>query len=559
MGRVNQGSKITNQQLGRAVSAIAVATAIAIAWPARTPAQSCPAGRFLLLTNGRIHTMDAKRTVVSKVRIANGRFVEVGDAANASGGCTDTVDLRGRTVIPGMIDNHFHVQLVGSRPGYETRAIETAFSIAEAQEVIRARAAGVPAGAFITAIGGLQPRQFTENRLPTLAELDVAAPRHPVYIHTAFNGPATTNSLGKKFFESKGVAVANDGAIAINGPSWDALDALRSVWTLADTKRTMRQVFGYFNSVGITTVHSVLGSQERGPAQYFHAESQRPMMELKRDGQLTLRLRLYLNTGPRVDGKPGNPPLRDVLDTHLPDLGDELVKVGGVGEHIVDWPLEGAVPLGDDYYQSARLIAQRAWQMMEHSFDEANHAARADVWERVNREFPIAPLRWSIDHVNTIAPKTIARMKALGVGVRAHGYRVLSGVPGQAGPPYRTLLNSGIHMGTGMDGAQASPINPWMHVYYMVTGKNVRGEVINGGEQISRQEAVWLYTGANGWFSREENSLGTIEVGRLADIAVLSGDVFDAKAVPDEAIRRVRSVMTVLGGKVVHGDAASLR
>jgi predicted amidohydrolase YtcJ len=522
-------------------------------------AQSCPAGRLLLLTNGRIHTMDAKRTVVSKVRIANGRFVEVGDAASASGGCTDTIDLRGRTVIPGMIDNHFHVQLVGSRPGYETRTIETAFSIKEAQDVVRERAKGVPAGAFITAIGGLQPRQFAENRLPTLAELDAAAPQHPVYIHTAFNGPAATNSLGRKFFESKGVTVADNGAIAINGPSWDALDALRSVWTLADTKRTMSQVFGYFNSVGITTVHSVLGSQERGPARYFHAESQRPMMELKRDGQLTLRLRLYLNTGPRVDGKPGNPPLRDTLDTHLPDLGDDLVKIGGVGEHIVDWPLEGAVPLSEEYYQSARLIAQRGWQMMEHSFDEANHAARADVWERVNREFPITSLRWSIDHVNTIAPGTIERMKALGVGVRAHGYRVLSGTTGQAGPPYRTLLASGIRMGTGMDGAQASPINPWMHVYYMVTGKNVRGEVINGGEQISRQDAVWLYTGANGWFSREERSLGTIEVGRLADVAVLNADVFDAKAVPDEAIRRVHSVMTVLGGKVVHGDAASLR
>ena len=150
---------------------------------------------------------------------------------------------------------------------------------------------------------------------------------------------------------------------------------------------------------------------------------------------------------------------------------------------------------------------------MEHSFNEANHAARADVWERVNREFPITGLRWSIDHVNTIEPKTIERMKALGVGVRAHGWRVLGGTAGQAGPPYRMLLDSGIHMGTGMDGAQAAPINPWLHVYYMVTGRNVRGEVINTGQQITRQEAVWLYTGGNAWFSREENTLGTIEAG----------------------------------------------
>jgi predicted amidohydrolase YtcJ len=527
--------------------------------PAVAHAQQCPGGRFLLLTNGKIHTMDAKRTVVSKVRIANGTFVEVGEAASAAGGCTDTVDLRGRTVIPGMIDNHFHVQLVGSRPGYETRAIETAFSIAEVQSVIRERAKAVPEGAFITAIGGLQPRQFAENRLPTLAELDAAAPRHPVYIHTAFNGPATTNSLGKKFLESKGVRVAESGLIELNGPSWDALDALRSIWTVEDTKRTMRQVFSYFNSVGLTTVHSVLGSQERGPAQYFGTADQRPMRELQREGALTLRLRLYFNTGPRVDGLPGNPSLRDLLDNQWPDLGNDLVKTAGVGEHIVDWPLEGAVPLGDEYYQSVRLVAQRGWQLMEHSFNDANHVARADVWERVNREFPITNLRWSIDHVNTIEPATLERMKALGVGVRAHGWRALTGTPGQAGPPYRALLNSGIHVGTGMDGAQAAPINPWLNVYYMVTGRNVRGELINDGQQITRQEAVWLYTGANGWFSREERTLGSIEVGRLADLVVLNADVFDPKAVPDDALRRAHSVLTLLGGQIVHGDLNALR
>jgi predicted amidohydrolase YtcJ len=528
-----------------------------LAFSAQTP--SCPGGRLLLLSNGKIHTMDPQRSVVSKVRIANGRFAEVGDAAVASGGCTDTIDLAGRTAIPGMIDNHFHVQLVGSRPGYETRAIETAFSITELQAVIRERAKGVPAGAFITAIGGILPRQFQENRLPTLAELDTAAPQHPVYIHSSFNGPAVTNSLGKSFFQGRGISVSDTGMIQQNEPAWNALDALRSNWTLPDTKRTMRQVFGYFNSLGLTTVHSVLGSQDRGPAQYFGWAEQRPMLELKQEGNLTLRLRLYFNTGPRVDGKPGNPELRDLLDNQMFDLGDDMVKTAGVGEHIVDWPLEGAVPLGDGYYQSVRLLAQRGWQLMEHSFNEANHAARADVWERVNREFPITNLRWSIDHVNTIEPRTLSRMKALGVGVRAHGWRFLAGTPGQAGPPYRMLLESGIPVGTGMDGAQAAPIDPWLNVYYMVTGKNVRGELINDGQQITRQQAVWLYTGGNGWFSREENTLGSIQVGRLADLVVLNADVFDPKAVPDEDIRRLHSVLTVLGGKVVHGDPATLR
>src|SRR5688572_28028551 len=201
--------------------------ALVVALAAATPAEAqqtaqCPGGRFLLLTNGKIHTMDAKRTVVSRVRIANGKFVEVGDSASNAGGCTDTIDLRGRTVIPGMMDNDFEVQLVANRPGYETRTIENAFTIAQAQVVIRERAKGVPEGAFITAIGGLHAVQFTENQLPTLAELDAAAPRHPVSIHACFNGPAPTNSLGKKFIESKGVPVTANGPIAQNGPTWDA-------------------------------------------------------------------------------------------------------------------------------------------------------------------------------------------------------------------------------------------------------------------------------------------------------------------------------------------------
>jgi predicted amidohydrolase YtcJ len=543
-----------------AIAVIALATALATALVAAqvrqsTPSAACPGGRVLLLTNGRIHTMDAKRSVVSRVRVANGRVVDVGVAASAAGGCTDTVDLGGRTVIPGMIDNHFHVQLVGNRPGYETRTIETAFSIAEVQQVVRTRARDVPDGAFITAIGGLLPRQFAENRLPTLAELDAAAPRHPVYIHSSFNGPAVTNTLGRRFFTGKGIAVADDGTIAPNGPTWNALDALRSVWTLEDRKRTMRQVFSYFNQVGLTTVHSVLGSQERGPAQYFGTADHRPLLELRKEDALTLRLRLYFNTGPRVDGKPGNGTVRELVDQQLPDLGDDMIKVAGAGEHIVDWPLEGAVPLGEEYYQAVRLLAQRGWQVMEHSFDEPNHAARADVWERVNREFPITGLRWSIDHVATIEPRTIERMKALGVAVRAHGWRVLAGMPkGAAGPPYRRLLDSGIRVGAGLDGAQAAPINPWLHIAYMVTGRDVRGELINAGQQITRQEAVWLYTGANGWFSRDEAALGTIEPGKLADLAVLSADVFDRAAVPDDAIRRIRSVLTLVGGRSVFVD-----
>jgi predicted amidohydrolase YtcJ len=234
------------------------------------------------------------------------------------------------------------------------------------------------------------------------------------------------------------------------------------------------------------------------------------------------------------------------------------VKTGGIGEHLVTFPLEGQVPLGQIYTDGIRLLAERGWQLMEHSFDERNHAARADVWEMVNDEYPIADLRWTIDHVNTIEESTLERMKALGVSIRAHGWRYLNGTPENNGPPYRAILDSGIPVGAGFDGPQAAPINPWLHVYYMVTGMNSTGTLINDGQQLSREEAVRLYTAANGWFSFEEDALGSIEVGKFGDLVVLSDDVFDEDAVSDDEIKRIRSVLTTVGGRIVHGDPDGL-
>ena len=316
--------------------------------------------------------MDATRSVVRALRIANGRFVEVGDAASNAVAAPTRSITGDAQVIPGMIDNHFHVQLVANRPGYETRH--------DRKRLHHRRSAGGDPGARQGRPGGrvhhrdrrIAGGAVAENRLPTLAELDAAAPRHPVYIHSQLQRPATTNRLAGRSSRSKGVTVAANGAIAQNGPTWDALDALRSVWTLTDRKRTMQQVFSYFNSVGLTTVHSVLGSQERGPAQYFGTADHRPMLELQKEDQLTLRLRLYFNTGPRVDGKPGNGTVRELVDNQMPDLGNDMVKTAGLGEHIVDWPHEGAVPLPEEYFQSVKLLAERGWQLMEHSFNEPN-------------------------------------------------------------------------------------------------------------------------------------------------------------------------------------------
>src|SRR5215471_14593746 len=188
------------------------ATLVASAASAQTGGSACAGSRDLRLINGKIATMDQKNSIVSEVTIQNGVFTAVGRGSGRLGPCTKTIDLKGRTVVPGLVDNHNHILLLGLRPGYDTR-LETAASIADVQAAIKARAKTVPPGGFITAMGGWNAVQFAEKRLPTLAELD-AVSDHPVLLYQAFTGPAATNTAGRNFLTAKGVAVSETGAIA---------------------------------------------------------------------------------------------------------------------------------------------------------------------------------------------------------------------------------------------------------------------------------------------------------------------------------------------------------
>ncbi len=148
-----------------------------------------------------------------------------------------------------------------------------------------------------------------------------------------------------------------------------------------------------------------------------------------------------------------------------------------------------------------------------------------------------------------LAEPWLNRLKALGGGVSLTGWRYLAGTPEQNGPPFRMIMTNGIHAGMSSDGMQIAPMNPWLHMYYATTGLNARQRLINGGQQITRQEALKLYTASNGWFLREEKQIGTIEPGKLADVVVLSDDYF---TVPDEKLKKIRSVLTMVGGRIVH-------
>ncbi|KAK3680664.1 hypothetical protein B0T22DRAFT_359578, partial [Podospora appendiculata] len=220
----------------------------------------------LILYNGRIHTMDEHNTVASVVAIDDGKIVYVGNRSSDAGArflstATTTtttkprrINLHGRMAVPGLIDCHNHIVLLGNRPGYHT-PLENAYSIADALSTLTSRATAVPAGEFITTIGGFHPNQFTERRLPTLAELDAALPHHPVFISYGFTGPAVTNTLGKTFFSAVTPTplIAANGSIPLGTANGAALLALRALTTPSSSRRSVQAAMAYAASLGVTT------------------------------------------------------------------------------------------------------------------------------------------------------------------------------------------------------------------------------------------------------------------------------------------------------------------
>lgn len=532
--------------------------------------QPCPNVRDLLLTNGKIHTMDAGNQIVESARVLGDRFVAVGRGKLGATRCTEVIDLKGRAAVPGLIDNHNHIVLLGLRPGHDTR-LESAESIADVQALVAARANELPAGEWITSIGGFDINQFVPPpgapRFPTLAELDSAAPTHPVYIQTSFAGPSVTNSLGKRFFEQAGIEVGKDGAIAggfqTPNPTTRALYELRQRQTFADQKRGTLDAQRYAASLGLTTHldqggFPATGTASDAAAHFDIFRAYDALLALHDEGAMLVRMRinyLYMETDAAT------PLLAARLKNALPNFGDGMLKTVGIGEFTASAsPILGDA--SDVWVAGTRRVAQAGWRNENHSLTPGDFKVIIDGWERVNKDLPapgLTPLRWVVAHVPFITPEYAAKLKALGGGVSVlGGWRYISGTAQQNGPPFRMLADSGIPMGMSSDGMQISPMSPWLGLYYVVTGKNARGEPINAGQTLERNDALKLYTTTNGWFLHEENLLGTVEPGKYADLVVLSADYFDGKAVSDEGIKKIQSVLTIVGGRVVYGDAKKL-
>jgi predicted amidohydrolase YtcJ len=524
--------------------------------------QAPPADPTIVLTNGRIHTMNAASTVANNAVIRNGRFVSVGGAAPAAGPTTRVINLGGRTVVPGLIEGHVHIVSLANRPGYHT-ILENTTSIKEIQEALAARRRDVPAGQWITSMGGWHTNQWAERRRPTLQELDAAVSDRPVLLYERFTGPCVTNSMGKAFFDAADagekvhsdilpVRVAENGTIAGAGaggnPSASALFYLRRLQTLEDKKRSTLDAMNYSASVGLTAHLDQVLFPTPGPlhpSQILSNLDQYRMydswMALHREGKATVRLQMNFLQN---QNDPALPELKERLRNSFQFFGDDMLKTGSIGE----W----AAPInsGPVWREAQRLVAQAGWRNENSPNSLAQLRQVVEAYEAVNKEFDITKLRWMAHHVPEVDTDLLDRLRALGCGVQMAAFRwVTSNNTNIVGAPFRRIVDHGIQAGIHGDGVHIAPLNPWPHIYFAVTGVNSFGNKVNGDQQITRQEALRLFTRGNSWFLRMEDKIGTIEPGKLADLTVLDRDYF---AVPEADIKKVRSVLTLVDGKIVH-------
>ena len=527
-------------------------------------AQGLPPEETLVLTNARIHTQDAAGTIATTATIRNGRFLSVGGRAPGAGRGVRILNLGGRTVVPGLIEPHVHIVSLGNRPGYHT-ILENTASIKEIQAALAARRKDVPEGQWITSMGGWHPNQWAEHRHPTLAELDAAVPDRPVLLYERFTGPCVTNTLGKKFFDAVDAApkvhpnilpinVSATGAIAAagfagGGPSASALFLLRSAQTFADRKRSTLEAMAYSASLGFTAMLDQVLFPTPGPLHPSQILSNLdqyrmydPWLELHHEGRTTLRLQMNFLQN---QSDPALPELKERLRNQFQFFGDDMLMTGAIGE----W----AAPLGSGaaWREAQHLVGQAGWRNENAVQNLAGLRQVVEAYEAVNKEFDITKLRWMVHHVPEVSADLLTRLKALGCGVEMGAFRWVTSADPKvvAGPPFRTIVDHGIQVGIHGDGVHIAPLNPWSHIQYAVTGINSFGDQVNPGQHLTRAEALRLFTRNNAWFLKMEDKIGSIEPGKLADVAVLDRDYF---TVPEAQVKNIRSAMTIVGGKIVH-------
>jgi predicted amidohydrolase YtcJ len=526
----------------------------------------------LILHNARVTTGVAGDPDHQAVAIAGGQIVAVGsddDVVPLGGTGTRSFDLARARVIPGLIDSHIHVVRAGLTWSERLDWSEIT-SLKAALSSIAEAAAALPDGSWIMVVGGWHPGRFAEGRGPTVAELDRAAPAHPVYVQLLYE-EAWVNRAALAALGIDASTPDPAGGTFVRAPDGTPTGSLRGSGAFAmclqaagdpsldERIESSRSFYKTLNALGLT------GAVDPGGLG-MTPETYRPLYELWRRKQLTLRIRMFI-----MPASPGEElsQITDFVKYLNPRFGDEMLRLIGLGEIplFACWDGEGVRPFqmtGDTkplLKEIVLLLARNRWPLHQHAILNSTISDVLDVWEEVDRELPLGPLRFALAHAEPIDERNLQRVRRLGAGIavqsrmpfraadsaRLWGEDVLG-----AAPPLRRILELGIPLGAGTDATAVSSYNPWFSLWWLVSGRSVDGAPPRREEhRLSRAEALTAYTSGSAWFSHDEHRRGTLAPGMAADLAVLSDDYF---SVEEDAIPSLRSVLTVVNGAIVHAD-----
>ena len=538
----------------------------------------------LIILNGRFTTLDKSKPTATAVAIKDGRFISVGDdgeIGQLKSDSTRVVDLKGRSALPGLIDNHLHIIRGGLNFNMELRW-DGVRSLATAMEMLKAQVAITPPPQWVRVVGGFTEHQFDERRLPTIEELNAAAPDTPVFMlhlyDRALLNAAALRVVGytKDTPEPPGGEIARDSAgnptgLLLAKPNAAILYAtlakgpkLPLEYQLNSTRHFMREL----NRLGVTGAIDAGGGFQNFPEDY------EVVKRLDAEGLLTIRLAYNLFTQ-----KPKGE-TEDFLNwTKISKYkdGNDYFRHNGAGEMLTfsaaDFE-DFRVPRPDmrpemegDLEGVIRVLVENRWPWRMHAtYDETINRA-LDVFEKVNRDTPLAGLNWFFDHAETITEKSMDRIAALGGGIAVQHRMAYQGEyfverygekAAEGTPPVARMLEKGIHTSAGTDATRVASYNPWVSLSWLVTGKTVGGMRIYPQRNcLDRETALRMWTEKVTWFSNEVGKKGQIAVGQLADLIVPDRDFF---ACAEDDIAGTSSLITVVGGNVVYatGEFAAL-
>jgi predicted amidohydrolase YtcJ len=517
-----------------------------------------------ILLNGKVVQYDAAPAEALAVR--DGRIAALGSSTEVravAGPGTRVIDLAGRTVIPGLIDSHIHAIRAGLTWQTEVHWIGVR-SLREALERLSAAAKSAPKGTWLVVAGGWNERQFAEDRRPTQAEIAAAAPDHHVYVQLLYSRVL----LSSGGYEALGierhpqlasrVAIEQDekgrptGWLVADNRAISQLFDLLPPPSFAQKVAGTRAFFRVLNSVGLTGVIDPGGYNLSIP-------DYQPLFQVWRDGALTVRVRYSLCAPRRGHELEDLQTLTQVLPM---GFGDDWLRFNGIGENVTWGMYNNETPSEADkerLFEALRWAVARGLTATFHWHNERSVHHLLDVLERIDAETPIASLRWSVAHLNDASPDSLRRMKRMGVGWLMQNAFYFRGEAflGQRGaeaarlaPPIASALRMGLRVGGGTDAHRVMWYSPFVSLQWMLDGRTIAGNVTRGAEELpTRIEALRLYTEGSAWFAFDDDKRGALAPGRLADLVVLSKDYL---TVPVEEIGTIRSLLTMVGGRIVY-------